>query len=204
MTKVLVTGAGGFIGSHMVNLCVAKGYHVIGVDKKPLDEWILPTRKAVHFFDNFNIAKQDLGYDFDVCFHMAAESRIQPSFSNPYIYVESNVVGTAKILEQAKRCGGVVVYAGSSTADDDILKNIYATTKHQGEDLCRAYYRAFGIPVVVTRFYNVYGPNHIREGRYATVVGIFEKQYENDLPLTVTGDGAQRRDFTHVADIIQG
>lgn len=97
-----------------------------------------------------------------------------------------------------------MVYAGSSTADDDTQSNVYAASKHAGEELCRTWHKSFGLRVAVARFYNVYGPRQIEDGRYATVVGIFERQTRQGLPLTVTGDGLQRRDFTHVDDIVSG
>jgi UDP-glucose 4-epimerase len=97
-----------------------------------------------------------------------------------------------------------MVYAGSSTADDDVAKNVYATTKVQGEELCRAWSLCFGVKVDMARFYNVYGARQIEDGQYATVIGIFERQFRGGEKLTVTGDGSQRRDFTAVEDIVDG
>lgn len=97
-----------------------------------------------------------------------------------------------------------MVYAGSSTADDDTAKNVYATTKRSGEMLCQAWGRCFDLSVSIARFYNVYGPRQIESGELATVIGIFERQWRNGEQLTVTGDGSQRRDFTFVGDIVDG
>lgn len=202
--RILVTGAGGFIGSHMVDFCKDAGHYVIGIDKKSFEMW---TRGDTEADEEHYVPVEDgivKGMQFDVCFHLAAESRIQPSFRYPLLYMKSNVMATAAVLDQAAKCGGSVVYAGSSTADDDITKNVYAATKHHGEELCKTWYNCFGVRTAYARFYNVYGPREIMEGEYATVIGIFRRQMEEGVPLTVTGDGSQRRDFTHVDDIVKG
>jgi len=211
--RILVTGAGGFIGSHVVDWAVGEGHYVIGVDKKRREEWSRGSCSNVEFY--FDVLLKDacgnslfsiiVGEEkFDICFHLAAESRIQPSFEDPMLYVRSNVLGTAAVLEECRKQGARMVYAGSSTADDSVAKNVYATTKYQGEELCRAWAESFGVKVSIARFYNVYGPRQVEEGKYATVVGIFEKQKREGKKLTVTGNGSQRRDFTHVDDIVSG
>ena len=82
--------------------------------------------------------------------------------------------------------------------------NPYTFTKYQGEELCKLYSELYDLPTSICRFYNVYGPHQLTEGEYCTVVGIFESLYKNNKPLTITGDGEQRRDFTHVDDIVDG
>ena len=101
-----------------------------------------------------------------------------------------------------KGCG--IVYAGSSSKHGGIYKNPYTFTKHQGEEIIEMYNRVYGVPAAICRFYNVYGPHQLTEGEYCTVVGVFEKQYQEGVELTITGDGEQRRDFTHVFDIVDG
>lgn len=206
--KVLITGAGGFIGSHMVERCIRDGHEVVAVDKKFLAEWTFPDYDTVGVrrFPSFDVSSPDSIHlpTCDVCFHLAAEARIQPSFSSPMLTVLSNTLGTARMLEWARKSGAKMVYAGSSTADSDFRLNVYAASKHAGEDMCRTWARCFGIRASVARFYNVYGPRQIEEGRYATVIGIFEKQLREGKKLTVTGTGEQRRDFTHVDDIVSG
>jgi len=202
--NVAVTGAGGFIGSHLVTLLRKDGHYVVGIDKKPESEWTkadIPVNLAI--CTDVNHVANWYG-SYDTIYHLAAEARIQPSFREPMLHVRTNVHGTAAVLEVARECGARVIYAGSSTADDDVAKNVYATTKRQGEMLCSAWSRAFGLSTAVARFYNVYGPRQVRTGKYATVIGIWEDQLERDQPLTVTGSGTQRRDFTHVYDIVSG
>ena len=96
------------------------------------------------------------------------------------------------------------MYAGSSSKHGGIYKNPYTFTKHQGEEIVEMYNKVYEVPTAICRFYNVYGPNQATEGEYCTVMGIFEKQYKEGVELTITGDGEQRRDFTHVFDIVDG
>jgi UDP-glucose 4-epimerase len=84
------------------------------------------------------------------------------------------------------------------------MKNPYTFSKSVADDMCLLYKKHFGVEVSICRFYNVYGPHQLTEGEYCTVVGIFENQYGNKEPLTITGDGFQRRDFTHIDDIVDG
>ncbi len=205
--RVLITGAGGFIGSHLVDRCKSLGACVLGVDRKPIEEWSRGERFCDHEIvadvSGAVLSQGNLGIT-DYCFHLAAESRIQPSFRIPLRYVFSNVVGTARALEYCRKVGAKLIYAGSSTADGDIRMNPYAATKLQGETLCKTWGYSFNQQTSIARFYNVYGPRQVEEGMWATVVGIFERQYRNGEPLTVSGDGKQRRDFTHVDDIVAG
>ncbi len=113
-------------------------------------------------------------------------------------------MGTVSVFEFARAIGAKVVYAGSSTFYHSIYANAYAFSKWQGEELCRMYARVFGVSTVIARFFNVYGKRQIEDGEYATVIGVFERQIRNGKPLTVTGTGEQRRDFTHVSDIVRG
>ena len=140
----------------------------------------------------------------DIVYHLAALPRIQPSFVNPNKTFDSNVKGTQNIMEYARKLDIPVVYAGSSSSHGDKHANPYTFSKWQGELLCEMFYKVYNLPTVITRFYNVYGEYQILDGAYAAVIGIFEKQYRDGTPLTITGDGEQRRDFTHVDDIVDG
>jgi UDP-glucose 4-epimerase len=141
---------------------------------------------------------------FDLIFHLAALARIQPSFEDPISYFKSNVLGTVSICELARRCGAKIVYAASSSAYGGPKLNPYAFTKYTGEETLKMYSEIYGISTVCARFFNVYGDRQPTTGTYATIIGIFERQYSNAESLTITGDGEQRRDFTHVYDICDG
>ena len=207
--KVLVTGGLGFIGSHLVDRLIAEGHDVTIIDNLSTatsseDNW---NKKASwQRFDIKDIGKlQDhCALKFDTIYHMAAIARIQPSFKDPESYFNSNVQGTLAVLEYARKNGSKVIYAGSSSAFAGPYKNPYTFTKWQGEELCKMYAKVFGISTVTARFFNVYGPRQPEGGAYSTILGIFQKQYEANTPLTITGDGEQRRDFTHIDDIVDG
>ena len=209
--KVLVTGGAGFIGTNLIKRLLKDGQDVISIDNystgklenhqdgcKYLDFDCVDTEgwKQIKEFWGTNTP--------DVIFHLAALARIQPSFENPSETIDANVMGTVNVLEYARKDKIPVVYSGSSSVHSGKFMNPYTFSKHQGEDLCVLYSELYEVPTTICRFYNVYGPHHLTEGDYCTVIGIFETQYENREALTVTGDGEQRRDFTHVEDIVDG
>jgi len=206
--KFLVTGGAGFIGSNLVDFLVEEGHevHVWDSFTTGLPENI--SKKAtwsvidVATCDPKSLAPQHSKYE--VIYHLAAESRIQPSFVYPYKSHCSNSHGTANVLEMARINGSKVIYAASSSFYGGVYKNPYTFTKWIGEEYCKMYHSVFNVPTAIARFFNVYGPRHVAEGSYATVIAIFEKQKKERLPLTVTGNGEQRRDFTHVYDIVSG
>ena len=114
------------------------------------------------------------------------------------------MLGTMNILEWARNKKCKVIYSGSSSVHSGHYENPYTFSKVMADELCMFYKQTFGVDSKICRFYNVYGPHQLTDGEYCTVIGIFEKQYENNEPLTITGDGFQRRDFTHVDDIVEG
>ena len=118
--------------------------------------------------------------------------------------IDINTKGTANICDLAKRVKAKVIYAGSSSFYAGPYLNPYAFSKWQGEEICRMYSQVYGVSTANARFFNVYGYGQPSTGQYATIVGIFEEQYKAGKPLTITGDGNQRRDFTHVDDIVSG
>jgi len=208
--NILITGAGGFIGSHLVDRCCRDGHYVVGVDRKQLGDWSrgssrYDVERCMDARDIHRLSHGSQSFDqFDLCFHLAADARIQPSFHSPVEYCSNNIMSTVHVLDFCRQLSVRMVYAGSSTADDDVTKNVYAASKFTGETLCRTWSRCFGLSTAIARFYNVYGARQIEEGVWATVVGIFERQWRSGEKLTVTGDGHQRRDFTHVDDIVEG
>jgi UDP-glucose 4-epimerase len=145
--------------------------------------------------------------DFQLIFHLAALARIQPSFKDPIEYLSVDSLGTAHVLEYARtrpKGKAKVVYAGSSSAFGGPMLNPYAFAKHSGEETCKLYSHVYALPTVIARFFNVYGKRQPTSGEYATIIGIFENLSRLGKPLTITGVGEQRRDFTHVSDIVSG
>lgn len=205
--KYLVTGGAGFIGSHLVDRLVDDGHEVRVYDNYSTGKKENENEKADYVKGDVANMWED---KYDVIFHLAGEARIQPSFENPVKTHHSNVTGTMRVLEVARapqRLGhppARVIYAGSSSVYHDQYANPYSFTKLKAEEYCTLYNRIYKVPVAIARFFNVYGPRQLEDGAYSTVIGIFERQHRNDEPLTVTGTGEQRRDFTHVSDIVSG
>ena len=204
--KVLVTGGVGFIGTNLIKELLKNENEVVSIDNYStgLKENELGGCK----YYNVNVCdyKSFDQYieDVDLVFHLAALPRIQPSFKNPLTTFKTNVEGTINLLDWCKEKNVPLVYAGSSSTHGGVYKNPYTFTKWQGEELCKLYSKVYSLQTAICRFYNVYGPHQLTEGEYCTVIGIFERQKNNGEALTITGDGQQRRDFTHVKDIVDG
>ena len=204
--KVLVTGGVGFIGTNLIKELLKNENEVVSIDNYStgLKENELGGCK----YYNVNVCdyKSFDQYieDVDLVFHLAALPRIQPSFKNPLTTFKTNVEGTINLLDWCKEKNVPLVYAGSSSTHGGVYKNPYTFTKWQGEELCKLYSKVYSLQTAICRFYNVYGPHQLTEGEYCTVIGIFENQYKEGVELTITGDGEQRRDFTHVDDIVEG
>ena len=218
--KSLVTGGAGFIGSHIVDKLIEKGHEVIVIDAES---------STVHDFFYYNpLAKyykldiadyeatKELYKDVNYVFHCAAESRIQPTILNPLLTIKTNVLGTGTVLQCSREAGVLkVMYSSTSSAyglantpplneemPDDCL-NPYSVSKASGEKLCSMYTKLFGLKTVTFRYFNVYGPREPLKGPYAPVVGLFLKQFKAGESLTIVPDGTQRRDFTHVDDVVR-
>jgi UDP-glucose 4-epimerase len=215
----LVTGGAGFIGSHVVDRLIDMGNEVVVIDNESSEvhEQFYHNEKA--FYYKLDIADYEatrqLYNGVQYVFHLAAESRIQPAIENPLLAVRTNTLGTATVL-QCSREAGVrrVIYSSTSSAygrknkpplvedmPDDCL-NPYSVSKVSGEKLCKMYSDLFGLETVIFRYFNVYGDREPLKGPYAPVVGLFLRQKKSGQPLTIVGDGEQRRDFTHVEDVV--
>ena len=223
--KAIVTGAAGFIGSHLCEQLLARGYDVTGVDSF-LDyypRWIKESNILnAQQSSSFRLLEQnilDLNWsellkDTDVVFHLAAQAGVRASWSKNFIvYTKNNIEATQLLLEESKQVNlKKFVYASTSsvygdTADipmkeQSLLKPVspYGVTKLAAEDLCYLYWRNFGIPCVSLRYFTVYGPRQRPDmGFYRFILAALEGR-----GITVFEDGNQTRDFTYIDDIVRG
>lgn len=217
--KSLVTGGSGFIGSHIVDKLIELGHEVIVVDDQSAithEKFYFNDKAEYHCISITNSYVSGLFQDVDYVFHLAAESRIQPSLINPELTIDTNIYGTSKVLRYALNYGVKrVMYSSTSSAyglvnpiplKEDMKKdclNPYSITKTAGEDFCKMYTNLYGLETVTFRYFNVYGERQPTKGQYAPVVGLFQKQSEADEPMTIVGDGEQTRDYTHVSDVVE-
>jgi UDP-glucose 4-epimerase len=204
MKKVLVTGGAGFIGSNLITQLIENNIKVVSIDNYSTGTKVNQL-KGVKYIDLdieeiFSIKDND----YDYCFHLAAQSRVQPSFLNPEESFRVNVSGTLKVMEWAKKNEVKVLYAGSSSKHHDPSSSPYAMTKYLGEEICKLYKKSFSLNVEIARFYNVYGPMEPVDEKYGNVIGIWRSKVNQGKPLPIVGDGNQKRDFTHVKDIVDG
>lgn len=218
MIRSLVTGGAGFIGSNLVDRLLQMGHEVTCIDNESsnsTDKFHWNTRAQNHKVDICKFEEiLPLFRGVDYVFHLAAESRIGPTMENPTGAVLTNSFGTANVL-QCSRIHGArrLMYSSTSSAygnnpvpnvetqPDDPL-NPYSVSKVSGEKLCKMYTDLFGLDTVVFRYFNIYGNREPTKGQYAPVIGIFQRQLAAGEPLTVVGDGLQRRDFTNVSDVV--
>jgi UDP-glucose 4-epimerase len=218
--KAVVTGGAGFIGSHIVDALIDEGHEVVCIDNESstANERFYWNPRCIEVVEDICDYKAILPYfsGVDIVFHLAAESRIQPAIENPTLAARTNMAGTCNVLQAARHSGASrVIYSSTSSAyglenkipqkedmPTDCL-NPYSVTKIAGEELCKMYNKLFGLNTVIFRYFNVYGERQPIKGQYAPVVGIFQRQVANKEPMTIVGDGLQRRDFTHVSDVVR-
>ncbi len=217
--KYIVTGGAGFIGSNLVDLLIKEGHDVHVIDnfssgkKENCNEQAKYFELDISDYSNFENLKNIL-LGSDGVFHLAALPRVQESIDNPLQFEKNNTLSTINILKacvdtNVKR----LVYSASSSAygntdklpsqEEDPIDPIspYAMQKYYGEIACRMFANVYGLETVSLRYFNVYGERQSLEGAYALVMCVFARQRLNNEPLTIRGDGEQRRDFTHVMDI---
>ena len=203
MKNILVTGGAGFIGSNLIKKLIDQGHNVTSLDNYSTGTYKNEVKEAKYINDDIeNLFK--LKMNFDLCFHLAAQSRVQPSFDDPQESVRVNVTGTTIVMEWAKNNNVKVIYAGSSSKHHDPSDSPYAMTKFLGEEICNLYKKSFNVNVEIARFYNVYGPMEPLDEKFGNVIGIWQVKVNKNLPLPIVGDGNQKRDFTHVLDIVDG
>ena len=202
--KILVTGGAGFIGMNLIKRLVSEGHDVVSLDD-------YSTGFEKNEIEGCNYINADIesleywkGEVFDLCYHIAAQSRVQPSFTDPTDCFRINVKGTETVMEWAKHNNVKVVYAGSSSKHHDPTDSPYAMYKYLGEEVCKLYKKTYDVNVEICRFYNVYGDGESLDLQNGNVIGIWRTLVSKDKKLTIVGDGEQRRDFIHVDDIVEG
>ncbi len=213
----LVTGGAGFIGTNLVEALIADGHKVRVVDNLVAgNKDRLPEEVDFYQLDiRETEALIEVCRGVDIIVHLAALPRVQFSIEEPKKSHDTNVNGTLSVLEAARAAGVKrIVYAASSSAygDQEKLplsvdlspqpKSPYALQKYIGEEMMRLWCELYNIETVSLRFFNVYGPHLNPDGPYALVIGRFLKLALSNMPLTITGDGEQTRDFTHVKDVV--
>ena len=204
--KILVTGGAGFIGTNLVKRLLKEGHTVNVIDDFTTGSFDNKQNCDYYHGDITNLECIDINafLGLDLIFHLAAASRVQPSFKDPSKTFEINVKGTNNICEWARINKTKMVYAGSSSKHHDPYKSPYAATKYIGEEVCKMYKETYGCDIEIARFYNVYGPYEPLDEENGNVIGIWRSRIARGANIEIVGDGKQRRDFTHVDDIVDG
>jgi UDP-glucuronate 4-epimerase len=225
--KVLVTGAAGFIGSHLSERLLGDGWMVVGLDN--FDDFYDPQIKRHNIKGclknkNFQLVEADIrdrvaldkavSSDVEIIVHLAARAGVRPSIEKPLLYADVNINGTMVLLEAAKKHKVNKFVFGSSSSVYGNNKKVpfserdsvdfpispYAATKKAGELICHTYHHLYGISITTLRFFTVYGPRQ----RPDLAIHKFAKLIEVGKPIPVYGDGSMMRDFTYIDDIIAG
>mgnify|MGYP001236642313 FL=1 len=219
--KHVITGGAGFIGSNLVDKLVSQSHEVHVIDNFSFGKLENCNKKAhYHNVDLSQISNFDqiknICKNADSVFHLACIARVQPSIENPIEYEMNNTIGSVNILKASVQSNvRRFIYSSSSSVygnqinlplNEDFKTNPlspYGAQKLYGEILCKTFSKVYGLETVCLRYFNVYGEKQNIDGAYALVIGIFLNQRFNKKPLTVRGDGSQRRDFTYVGDVVK-
>lgn len=218
MSKIIVTGGAGFIGSNLVNELVVQGHDVTVVDDLSGGKFENVNPKAFFYKKDIRDIDSLVGFEngVDYIFHLAAVPRVPYSVKNPVETHNVNVDGTLAVLMWALKKGAKkVIFASSSSVYGDQKlplketmktkpKSPYALHKAIGEEYMRVFDELYGLPTISLRFFNVYGPKCDPNSEYSLVIGKWIKMKEENKALTIFGDGEQSRDFTYVSDVVAG
>ena len=218
--KYVVVGGAGFIGSNIVDKLVEQNHEVVIIDNLSTGKMENVNPKAsIEYIDISNVNEcpnmVEIMSGADALFLLAAKARVQPSIENPVEYEINNTIGTLNVLKCASDAGvRRVVYSASSSAYGNTEKlpskesdpvnplSPYGAQKYYGEVMCKMFSEVYGLETVSLRYFNIYGERQNVGGAYAMVIGIFVDQLLNGKPMTIRGDGEQRRDFTYVGDVV--
>jgi UDP-glucose 4-epimerase len=209
LKKILVTGGAGFIGSHLCQRLVEDENSIV----YSLDNYFTGSSlnhiQGVEYIEGSTAdIKKLVQIKPDIVYHLGEYSRVEQSFDDMDKVWKFNKDGIFAVLEFVRECGAKIVYAGSSTkfGDGGLGRSAspYAWTKASNTELVQNYGTWYNVPYAITYFYNVYGPREIQSGKYATLIALFKEKMKNGDPLTVVSPGTQKRNFTHIDDIING
>lgn len=207
--KILVTGGAGFVGGHLCERLAENERHEV----YSLDNYFTGSESnhvpKVNYIkgDTRNIAEL-VTFTPDMVYHLGEYSRVEQSFDDMQTVWQYNIEGIFRVLEFVRQAGCKILYAGSSTkfGDGGLGRSAspYAWTKASNTELVESYGTWYNVPYAITYFYNVYGPREIQTGKYATLIALFKEKMKNGEPLTIVSPGVQKRNFTHIDDIVDG
>lgn len=206
---ILVTGGAGFIGSHLCEALYKTGvYEVFSLDNYFTGSVDNHVKGVNYLTGNSADINQLISFNPDYIYHLGEYSRVEQSFDDIELVWKFNKEGIFAVLEFCRKTGAKIIYAGSSTKFGDgglgRSQSPYAWSKATNTELVINYGKWFNITYAITYFYNVYGPREISKGKYATLIALFTKMKSEGKELTVVSPGTQKRNFTHVEDIING
>ncbi len=204
---ILVTGGAGFVGSHLCERLLLDGHRVISLDNYFTGSKENHVPGVEYREGHTKDIEKHVPETPDIVYHLGEYSRVEKSFEEPALVWDLNKIGTLSVVEFCRIRGSKLVYAGSSTKFGDggmgRDQSPYAWAKASNTELVRNYGNWYKLPYAITYFYNVYGPGE-RAGAYGTVIEIFRQKYLRNEPLTVVAPGTQKRNFTHIQDIVNG
>ena len=203
--NILVTGGNGLVGTALIKRLKSDNHNIYSIDDLSIGTKENEVEGVKYIYDDVNNIFNYEIPDIHFVFHLAGLSRIQPSFDDPITTFIANSMTTQIICEWARLSKVTrLIYSGSSSRWHNPYQSPYATYKHIGEEVCKMYKKTYGMDTHIVRFYNVYGDGEIVDGDWAAVVGKWRRQVRDGEPITIVGDGEQRRDFTHIDDIVDG
>jgi len=207
--KILVTGGAGFIGSNLCERLVTNWeYEVYSLDNYFTGSEKNHIQNVTYVEGSTSNIDELIDFNPDIIYHLGEYSRVEQSFDDIKKVWQYNKDGIFAVLEFARKTGAKIVYAGSSTkfGDGGLGRNQspYAWTKASNTELVANYGAWYNVPYAIVYFYNVYGKREIKSGKYATLIALFKEKMRRREPLTVVSPGTQKRNFTHVDDIING